>query len=99
MTLSEFKTSLQKSEPPRGINTLLQALWHDAKEDWHMAHNLAQEIETSEGSWIHAYLHRKEGDESNARYWYSRAGRKFPKSSLSEEWEEIASTLIADSKI
>jgi hypothetical protein len=94
MTLSEFKSSLQHERPPQGINDLLRALWHAAKHDWHTSHNIAQEIETSDGSWIHAYLHRKEGDESNARYWYSRAGRKFPKVSLEEEWDEIVEALL-----
>lgn len=94
MTLIEFKASLQNAEPPQGINDLLRALWHDAKQDWNTSHNIAQDVETSDGSWVHAYLHRKEGDESNARYWYNRAGKKFPKISLEEEWEEIAAELL-----
>lgn len=94
MTLQEFKSSLQSSQPPLGISDLLRALWHDSKQDWNTSHNIAQEIETSDGSWVHAYLHRKEGDESNARYWYSRAGKKFPKASLEEEWEEIVEMLL-----
>lgn len=94
MTLLEFKSSLQNTAPPHGINDLLCALWYDAKHDWTAAHGIAQDIETQDGSWIHAYLHRKEGDESNARYWYSRAGKKFPKVSLQEEWDGIAETLL-----
>lgn len=94
MTLLEFKSTLKNAEPPEGINDLLRAMWYDAKQDWNTAHNISQEIHTSDGSWVHAYLHRKEGDESNARYWYSRASKKFPKVSLEEEWEEIAETLL-----
>ena len=73
MTLSEFKKSIQQSAPPSNLSILLQALWFDAKGNWDKAHQLAQEVETSEGSWIHAYLHRKEGDLGNAGYWYHRA--------------------------
>lgn len=94
MTFSEFKSSLQKAEPPQNTNKLLQALWYDAKGDWDMAHNLAQEIETMDGSWVHAYLHRKEGDESNARYWYHRARKSFPSVNLEQEWEEIVSDFL-----
>ncbi len=94
MTLAEFKASLRNSTPPEGIVKLLAAMWCEAKGDWHRAHNIAQDVETADGSWIHAYLHRVEGDESNARYWYSCAGRKFSKLSLKEEWEEIVNALI-----
>jgi hypothetical protein len=94
MTLSEFKSSLKNTEPPQGTSDLLLALWHDGKDDWNSSHNIAQDIETSDGSWVHAYLHRKEGDESNARYWYNRAGKKFPKISLEAEWEEIVNHFL-----
>lgn len=89
MTLAEFKTTLNGSVPPEGINDFLKALWFDAKGKWEEAHNIVQDINNPEGAWIHAYLHRKEGDEGNARYWYNLAGKKFPKISLTEEWEEI----------
>ena len=94
MTLSEFKKSVQHSDPPGNLSILLQALWFDAKGNWDTAHQLAQEDETSEGSWIHAYLHRKEGDLGNAGYWYHRAGQPVCNKSLSEEWEEIAAVLL-----
>ncbi len=99
MTFVEFTSSVQWTNAPSGINIYLQALWHDAKGNWEIAHTIIQDIDTPEGMWIHAYLHRKEGDDSNARYWYGRAGKKFPKVSLDEEWEEIVSCLIADLKI
>jgi hypothetical protein len=85
MTLSEFQS--YKQAPP--LSTLLVALWHDGQGDWHKAHELAQDIETPDGAWVHAYLHRKEGDKFNANYWYQRVGKKFPTKSLKEEWEEI----------
>ncbi|MCX8490509.1 MAG: hypothetical protein ORN54_05530 [Cyclobacteriaceae bacterium] len=80
---------------PQGLTTsLLQALWHDANQDWHSAHQIVQEINTQDASWIHAYLHRKEGDRSNAQYWYRQAGREFPTESLSEEWQTITRHLL-----
>ena len=94
MTLAEFKSSLQNPSPPQGINKLLGAMWYDAKSNWNKAHEIAQEIEMPDGSWVHAYLHRVEGDESNAGYWYHRAGRKFSKLSLEKEWEEIVNEFL-----
>jgi hypothetical protein len=67
----------------------LQSLWHDGRGEWDKAHDVAQDINTPDGSWIHAYLHRKEGDRSNAKYWYNRANRTMPTYSLEQEWEEM----------
>jgi len=94
MTFAEFKQSLQLSELPTGINQELQALWYDAKGDWHKAHDIAQDINNSNGSWIHAYLHRVEGDLGNANYWYNRAGKSMPASSLEEEWENLVNKFL-----
>jgi hypothetical protein len=94
MTLQEFSQSLSSSTPPAALDDLLQALWYDAKDDWNKAHDLVQDLNSSESSWIHAYLHRKEGDLGNASYWYSRAGRSMPQLSLKKEWEEILMTLL-----
>lgn len=94
MTPDEFKRSLSGQTPPPELNTLLQALWYDAKDNWNKAHNLAQEVNSPDGSWVHAYLHRKEGDTGNASYWYSKAGKKMPSYSLSQEWEEIVKALL-----
>lgn len=93
MTLQEFKSSLQEQQPPP-VAVLLQALWYDAKGDWEKSHELAQDVNTPDGSWVHAYLHRKEGDQFNAQYWYNRAHRKMPEFSLEKEWEEITITLL-----
>jgi hypothetical protein len=95
MTLQDFKNSLSASKPSAQLSPLLQALWHDGKGDWEMSHTIAQDIPSKEGSWVHAYLHRKEGDAGNAMYWYNRAGRKMPEVSLDEEWEVIVSWLLA----
>lgn len=93
MTLIEFKNSLSNPAPPP-VSSLLQALWYDAKGDWEKAHTIAQDITTKDGSWIHAYLHRKEGDQFNAQYWYTRANRLIPKDSLEDEWDSVAEELL-----
>ncbi|MCE2998168.1 MAG: hypothetical protein ACK5RG_11270 [Cyclobacteriaceae bacterium] len=97
MNLEQFEQFLEKSMLPAGLTPALQALWLDAKGDWDRAHEKIQDDPSAQASWIHAYLHRKEGDESNARYWYTRAGEKFPLVSLQEEWRAIATALLAES--
>ncbi len=89
MDLNKFKSSLSTDAPPAGLSPYLQALWYDAKGNWNKSHQIVQDIENPTASWVHAYLHRKEGDISNARYWYNRAGRNMPGHSLEKEWEEI----------
>lgn len=87
--IGSFTASLDAETPPQGISVYLQALWYDGKNDWEKAHTIAQEIQDHDGAWIHAYLHRKEGDPGNARYWYNRAGRPVPAITLAKEWEEL----------
>lgn len=94
MTFEEFKNSLTSSNPPSALNDLLKAMWHDGKGDWETSHNIAQDIHTPAGSWVHAYLHRKEGDLGNAAYWYSRAGKPVFKKSLEEEWEYLVKEFL-----
>jgi hypothetical protein len=69
-------------------------MWEDAKGNWSAAHSIAQEIEDETGSWIHAYLHRKEGDLGNAGYWYRRAKQPTAHDTLEEEWTRIVSRLL-----
>lgn len=95
MTLAEFKGTLSQLKPSPGTGVLLQSLWYDAKGDWEAAHNIAQDINTDDGSWVHAYLHRKEGDSGNASYWYHKAKRKMPSYDLSREWDEIVTTFLS----
>lgn len=94
MTFEEFKASLTHAAPPSHLDQLLQALWYEGKDDWEAAHNIAQDIHTREGSWIHAYLHRVEGDQGNASYWYHRANKPVPSISLKDEWVSIVKTLL-----
>lgn len=95
MTLDRFTASLAAAEPPAGLSLALTALWWDAKGDWNAAHEHVQRDEGNpECDWVHAYLHRKEGDASNAGYWYRSAGRKTGTGPLEREWTAIAGTLI-----
>jgi len=94
MTLSEFKTTLASTSPPTALSAPLLALWHDGRGDWDAAHKVAQDIDDASGSWIHAYLHRKEGDAGNAAYWYRRAGKPVATASLAAEWEQIVTALL-----
>lgn len=94
MLYEEFIRSLEQKTPPPQLTPVLQALWHDGKEDWESSHTIAQDIHDKNGSWVHAYLHRKEGDLSNARYWYSMAGKKMPAVTLKEEWESLVRAFL-----
>lgn len=93
MTLEEFQNS---SVVPEGLDAPLLALWHDGQGDWEAAHHAVQDDLSVEGAWVHAYLHRKEGDQGNARYWYTRAGRPLFEGSLENEWRDIAQDLLRD---
>ncbi len=97
MTIAEFRLTLSDDSPPADLAPALVALWHDGRGDWNAAHNVAQDIDGPTGAWIHAYLHRKEGDLGNAGYWYARASKPAAKGSLDDEWEAIAATLLRDS--
>ena len=99
MTFAEFQKSIERdAAPPAGATSAVQALWHDARGDWDRAHDCAQADAGRAGSWVHAYLHRKEGDLGNAGYWYTRAGCKVPAASVSleTEWKEIARALLGN---
>lgn len=92
MTLEEFRNSATE---PSSLIVPLQALWHDAREEWETAHRLVQDDGSAEAAWVHAYLHRKEGDSSNARYWYGQARKPEFRGTLSQEWEEISRALLS----
>jgi hypothetical protein len=94
MTVEEFRASLKQAEPPAGVNAPLAALWWDAKGEWARAHGMVDDLSTSDGMAVHAYLHRKEGVEWNADYWYKRAGRKFHRATLDAEWEALVEGLV-----
>lgn len=95
MEYDSFIASLNNAQPPVTLSAYLQALWYDGKGNWDKSHDIIQDIDDRRASWIHAYLHRKEGDEWNARYWYNRAKKSFPELSLDEEWAEIVRSELA----
>ena len=94
ITIEEFLKLKDEGLVPDDIAPLLQALLLDAAGDWESSHTIAQNDSSKDGSWVHAYLHREEGDLGNASYWYRSAGRTLPKISLEEEWEYIAMDLL-----
>ncbi len=99
MSFEEFQQSIGRdSAPAAGCSGALQGLWRDARGDWAGAHGCAQEDHSRAGSWVHAYLHRKEGDLGNAGYWCARAGRPQPAAevTLAAEWEQIARALVEE---
>lgn len=91
---AEFQDSLSEQNPPTNWPRGLKALWYDAEGNWEGSHDIAQEMNDNLGSWIHAYLHRKEGDEFNAGYWYRRAGRAFPNITLEKEHRELVEYVL-----
>lgn len=99
MDVAEFKASLAAAKPPQDLGLALTALWWDAKGDWKAAH---EQVQRDEGNpacdWVHAYLHRKEGDSSNARYWYRNAGQKAGSGALEREWGDILTALLAEGR-
>ena len=96
-TLDNFLASLEQDKPDASLPPLLQALWYEARGDWDRAHKITQKENNADACWVHAYLHRKEGDLGNAGYWYARAKREVSNDSLEGEWRSIVSELIARS--
>ena len=94
MDLAAFRASLSAGDPPPTLSEALRALWLDARGNWDGAHEAAQADEGGAGDWVHAYLHRKEGDAGNAAYWYGRARKPVCRSSLDEEWTAIVGALL-----
>ncbi len=94
MNLKDFKDSVASGAMPADLSVSLQALWLEAGGDWHAAHNSVQSASGADAAWVHAYLHRKEGDLSNAAYWYRRAGQTPSKQTLDDEWASIAESLL-----
>lgn len=94
MSFADFQASLQHDAPPAGLSPALAALWHDGRGDWEQAHRCVQDDASAEAAWVHAYLHRKEGDAGNAAYWYARARRPVCGADLAREWADIACALL-----
>jgi hypothetical protein len=105
MDLQTFEASLAGPSPPAGLPPLVEALWHERRGDWDRAHEITQDLPGDDAAWVHAYLHRREGDESNAAYWYRQAGRpvmsnavkafrETGRGSLDDEWRAIVVALL-----
>jgi hypothetical protein len=94
MTLAEFKQSQSKARPPAGLSVALSALWRAGKDDWDNAHTIVMDEGGKDCAWVHAYLHRVEGDLENARYWYKQTGKPAASGALSAEWAAIVSELL-----
>jgi hypothetical protein len=95
LSLTEFEASLAAEQPPEGLGQALAALWWQGKGAWERAHALAQAADGAAASWVHAHLHRVEGDLDNAAYWYRRAGRDPASGGLQAEWRAIVQALLA----
>jgi hypothetical protein len=89
-----FRQSLHSDTPPEGLSVYLQSLWYERKGQWDKAHSLVDHLEEKNGARVHAYLHRREGDESNAMYWYRRAGTGWPEQGMDGEWEELVKQFL-----
>ncbi|MGN6164698.1 MAG: hypothetical protein ACTHOF_09175 [Flavisolibacter sp.] len=94
MDISAFMESLVNDHLPSSLSVYLQALWFDGKGNWQEAHRLIQDVGDEKAAWIHAYLHRKEGDVWNADYWYSKAGKIRPSISLDDEWHNLVCSFM-----
>ena len=96
MTLAELKRSLSKPRPPAELSAALTGLWWAGKDDWDKAHKIVMDNTGKDCAWVHAYLHRREGDLENARYWYAQAGRPEAKGSLPAEWARITREILRE---
>jgi hypothetical protein len=94
MQFETFHQSIKDAMPPEGITVHLLAMWYDGHGNWDKAHSMVDNLEDETACWVHAYLHRKEGDIWNADYWYRKAGKTRPDVSLQKEWEIIVQSLL-----
>ena len=97
MAYDEFILTIENDELPSHLPLYMQALWYDAKGDWHKAHSLIDSLNDKNSCLVHAYLHRKEGDLNNANYWYTKTHARLPQVSLAQEWKTITMDLLLQS--
>jgi hypothetical protein len=93
VSMVDLRASLSETTPAAALSPPLAALWWAAKGDWHQAHKIVQDESDRESAWVHAYLHRVEGDLGNAGYWYRQAGQPAAKDALEAEWQRIVAAL------
>ena len=94
MQFEEFTQSMNAGNAPANLDVYAQSMWYDKNNNWQRAHELIQHVPSAKAYWIHAYLHRKEGDTGNAAYWYHKAGKPMPRYTLEQEWEEIVRAIL-----
>jgi hypothetical protein len=94
VTRAEFRASLAQDRPSAGLDVPLQALWWAGKNEWDKAHRLVMAASGADAAWVHAYLHRVEGDLPNARYWYAQAGQPAAGNALNDEWDAIVAAML-----
>ena len=94
MDIRQLESSLHDTTPLPGLPPLIEALWHERHGDWTRAHEITQDLDGADAAWVHAYLHRREGDLSNAAYWYRLASKPVARASLDDEWRTIAAALL-----
>ena len=94
VNIEAFHQSVQLDMPPEDLSAAVEALWWDAKGNWPRAHELVDHLESAEGMAVHAYLHRKEGEQWNADYWYRRVGSQYRRNDLNEEWKALVEGLL-----
>jgi hypothetical protein len=94
VNIERFLESLNDPAPPAGLPALLLSLWHERRGDWTRAHEIAQDIADADAAWVHAYLHRREGDRANAAYWYRQARRPVESGDLDGEWRALVEALL-----
>jgi hypothetical protein len=95
VNVQQLESSLGEATPPSGLPPLVQALWHERHGDWTRAHEITQDIDGADAAWVHAYLHRREGDLPNAGYWYRLASKPVTRMNLNDEWRAIAEALLS----
>jgi hypothetical protein len=94
VTLEELRGSLESPKPPAGLGKPLEALWHAGRGEWARAHRIVMSAKSRDAAWVHAFLHRQEGDRDNARYWYRQAKRPEFEGSLEDEWMAMAGEML-----
>ena len=94
MDYLQFNHTLDMAKPPENFHDVLKALWWERKDHWDIAHEIVKNLKDEDAAWVHAYLHRKEGDQYNSSFWYKKANRKFPDVELNEEFREITKLFL-----
>ncbi len=94
MTIIQWQDSLKQQNPPKELNNIQKSLWYISKGNWDKAHSIVQFIFSKNAAWVHAFIHRVEGDNANANFWYRNAGKEFPNTDQKQEYNQLVETLV-----